>query len=226
MAAALPAFAAPTAPTVGLPDLKAKARASAVEFEAVFLNSMFAQMFTGIDGDGPFGGGGSAGVWRSFLTDEYSRSFAKAGGIGIADHVYPAATAARLSEVMDALAGVVQQETELVRSGRLGAATKLEVQKAELARRYVADTLKLRGRHAQLPPDLSATLRQRHESFRGLLQLNLTVLATAQAVSEGIVRGVSGELARKSAPQTYGAGGRTVAPGKSASPPLAVSRSL
>ena len=51
---------------------------------------MFSQMFTGIDGDGPFGGGGGAGVWRSFLSDEYSKSFAKAGGIGIADHVYAA----------------------------------------------------------------------------------------------------------------------------------------
>ena len=60
----------------------------AVDFEAVFLNSMFSQMFTGIDGDGPFGGGGGVGVWRSFLTDEYAKSFAKAGGIGIADHVY------------------------------------------------------------------------------------------------------------------------------------------
>ncbi len=64
--------------------------AAAQDFEAVFLNSMFSQMFTGIDGDGPFGGGGGAGVWRSFLTDEYSKSFAKAGGIGIADHVYRA----------------------------------------------------------------------------------------------------------------------------------------
>jgi flagellar protein FlgJ len=27
-------------------------------------------------------------VWRSFLTDEYSKSFAKAGGVGIADQVY------------------------------------------------------------------------------------------------------------------------------------------
>ena len=71
-------------------DFKAKARTQATDFEAVFLNSMFGQMFTGIDGDGPFGGGGSAGVWRSFLTDEYSKSFAKAGGIGIADHVYRA----------------------------------------------------------------------------------------------------------------------------------------
>jgi hypothetical protein len=52
------------------------------------------------------------------------------------------------------------------------------------------------------------------------------VLATAHAVSEGIVRGVSDELARKAAPQTYGSSGRANAPGKSATAPLAVSRSL
>ncbi len=69
-------------------DPKAKAKAAAQDFEAVFLNSMFSQMFTGIDGEGPFGGGAGTGVWRSFLTDEYAKSTAKAGGIGIADHVY------------------------------------------------------------------------------------------------------------------------------------------
>lgn len=67
---------------------KAKAKASSQDFEAVFLNSMFQQMFTGISGDGPFGGSGATGVWRSFLTDEYSKTFAKSGGIGIADQVY------------------------------------------------------------------------------------------------------------------------------------------
>lgn len=61
-----------------------KAKRAAEEFEAVFLNSMFQQMFTGIDGDGPFGGG----VWRSFLADEYAKSFAKSGGIGIGCEVY------------------------------------------------------------------------------------------------------------------------------------------
>jgi flagellar protein FlgJ len=71
-----------------MPSAAAKARASAVDFEAVFLNTMFSQMFTGIEGEGPFGGSGGAGVWRSFLTDEYAKSFAKAGGIGLADHVY------------------------------------------------------------------------------------------------------------------------------------------
>ena len=68
--------------------VKATAKGAAENFEAMFLNSMFQHMFTGIDGEGPFGGGGAAGVWRSFLTDEYAKSFAKAGGIGIADQVY------------------------------------------------------------------------------------------------------------------------------------------
>ena len=68
----------------------AKAKQTAEDFEAVFLNNMFQQMFTGIEGDGPFGGKGSSGVWRSFLTDEYAKSFAKKGGIGLADHVYKA----------------------------------------------------------------------------------------------------------------------------------------
>jgi Rod binding domain-containing protein len=95
---AIPALAAQTGPaalgalassgTKGARDIQAKARASAEDFESVFLNSMFNQMLTSVGGDGPFGGGGSAGVWRSFLSEEYSKSFAKAGGIGIADHVY------------------------------------------------------------------------------------------------------------------------------------------
>jgi Rod binding domain-containing protein len=69
-------------------DKNAKAHAAAQDFEAVFLNSMFQQMFAGLTGDGPMGGQGATGVWRSFLTDEYARTFARSGGIGIGDQVY------------------------------------------------------------------------------------------------------------------------------------------
>lgn len=62
------------------------ARAQAEEFEAVFLNTMIQKMFGDV-GQGPYSGGTAAGPWRSFLIDEYARSFAKGGGIGIADHV-------------------------------------------------------------------------------------------------------------------------------------------
>jgi len=64
-------------------DKVAKAKAAGEDFEAVFLNSMFQQMFAGV-GQGPFSGGNGANIWRSFLTDEYSKSFVKAGGVGIA----------------------------------------------------------------------------------------------------------------------------------------------
>ena len=64
-----------------------KAQTTGEEFEAVFLNSMFNQMFAGLSGDGPFGGAGAAGTWRSFLTEEYAKSFAKGGGIGIGAEV-------------------------------------------------------------------------------------------------------------------------------------------
>jgi flagellar protein FlgJ len=67
---------------------QAKARAAAQDFEAVFLNAMFQHMFTAMDGEGPLGGSGATGVWRSFLTQEYSKTIAKAGGIGIANDVY------------------------------------------------------------------------------------------------------------------------------------------
>lgn len=63
-------------------------KAVAQNFETMFLNSMLQQMYTGIDGEGPFGGNGATGVWRSFLTNEYAKTFAKAGGVGIADQVY------------------------------------------------------------------------------------------------------------------------------------------
>jgi flagellar protein FlgJ len=68
--------------------VKGKAKSAASEFESMFLNSMFQQMNTSVDGDGPFGGSGALKVWRSFLTDQYAKMFTQSGGIGIASHVY------------------------------------------------------------------------------------------------------------------------------------------
>jgi peptidoglycan hydrolase FlgJ len=70
--------------------INGKAKAASQQFEAMFLNTMFQQMYTGMDGDGPFGGSGALKIWRSMLTDQYATTFAKNGGIGIASHVYDA----------------------------------------------------------------------------------------------------------------------------------------
>jgi Rod binding domain-containing protein len=70
------------------PQAQAKAKATATDFEAMFLNQMFSQMTSGLKGDGPFGNTPGTGVWRSMLTEQYSKNFAKAGGVGISDEVY------------------------------------------------------------------------------------------------------------------------------------------
>jgi Rod binding domain-containing protein len=70
------------------PQGQERAKATATDFEAMFLNSMFSQMTSGLKGDGPFGETQGTGVWRSMLTEQYSKSFARAGGVGIATEVY------------------------------------------------------------------------------------------------------------------------------------------
>ncbi|MBR0874582.1 flagellar assembly peptidoglycan hydrolase FlgJ [Bradyrhizobium tropiciagri] len=70
------------------PQAQAKAKATATDFESMFLNTMFSQMTTGLKGDGPFGDTVGTGAWRSMLTDQYAKNFAKAGGVGISSDVF------------------------------------------------------------------------------------------------------------------------------------------
>jgi hypothetical protein len=144
--------------------------------------------------------------------------------IGEAQHAI-----ANLERIMDALLATVEEETGLVRNGRIADAARLEETKSELAGRYFAQTERLKANKMFIQrtlPDALAALRRRHDSFHALLQINLTVLATAHAVSEGIVRGVSDEINRSQVPQTYGASGRAVAAKPKNRQPMAISRSL
>ena len=134
-----------------------------------------------------------------------------------------------LMEVMSALLAVIERETELVRAGKVREAMALETKKSELSRRYVGTIAHLKNSQnylARATPDLLAALHRHHDTFRAMLQVNLTVLATAHAVSEGIVRGVSNEMQRRSMPNTYTATGARTTPGPRNHAPLSVSRSL
>ena len=87
---------------------------------------------------------------------------------------------------MEALLNIVEDETALVREGRLGEIQRLQAAKSALARDYVADTTQLEASRAflsQIMPSALSALRTRHDQFRALLQVNLTVLATVHAVS-------------------------------------------
>jgi hypothetical protein len=136
---------------------------------------------------------------------------------------------ANLNKIMDRLTETVEEETARVRAGKLRDAVELEGPKHELSLLFTAEIQRVKAARAiiaQSLPEALDKLRRRHDAFQSLLQTNLTVLATAHAVSEGIIRGVSGELARKAAPSTYGANGRANLPSSKTSPPMSVCRSL
>ncbi len=132
-----------------------------------------------------------------------------------------------LMNLMDVMLNTVEQETALVRAGHLKDAAALEATKAELARQYVADTNRLKANSGALTkhvPQLVDALRKRHETFQAILQMNLTVLATAHAVSEGLIRGAAAEAAREAAPQTYGRSGQANAPSRNMPMPVSINR--
>jgi hypothetical protein len=139
------------------------------------------------------------------------------------------AAIAHLTQIMDGLEAVVVEETALVRAGQLRKATSLEFKKNELSGIYfqAVERLKANGKTLlrKLPQDVAA-LARRHELLQAVLKTNLAVLATAHAVSEGIMRRLSGDLVRKASPQIYGASGKTTAPDSKRGQPLAFSRTL
>src|SRR5690606_12038731 len=97
--------------------------------------------------------------------------------------------------------------------------------KTDLAAVYLRE-IELLKSHAgfigQTVPVLVDELRRAHETFREILNHNLRVVATAQSVAEGILRGAADESNRRAGPQSYGANGKA-APAQTARP-VVVSR--
>ncbi len=62
-------------------------RKAAEEFEAVFVSQMLAPMFETLESDTMFGGGPGEDIYRSMMVEEYGKTIARSGGIGIADAV-------------------------------------------------------------------------------------------------------------------------------------------
>ncbi|HVI30325.1 rod-binding protein [Hansschlegelia sp.] len=90
-AAATPALAALGAQKAygARPPAKAADKLDAVaqDFEAVYLTQMMEQMFSGLGDGGPLGSGEAGSAYRSMLADQYGKTIAASGGIGLADDV-------------------------------------------------------------------------------------------------------------------------------------------
>jgi hypothetical protein len=139
------------------------------------------------------------------------------------------AAIAQVADLVEKLRTLIEQETALVHAGKVREASALAPQKSELTGKLyvVGERLKANAKFLQrAAPAHAAALHGLQDAFRSVLQRNMIVLATAHAVSEGIVRRLSGDLARKAAPQVYSASGRAVTPRPRDGKPLAVSKVL
>lgn len=152
----------------------------------------------------------------------------EAGGSASARLADPQQLFGQVCAIMDALQPVLEEETALVRAGRLADAATLHTRKAELASGYLAASQLFKTLAAHRPGaagEMVGALGERHGRLRSALQTNMTVLATVHAVAEDIVRGAAAALSRRNAPQAYGCGGRPSEPPAHRAGPLVVNRS-
>ncbi|MBL6939854.1 MAG: rod-binding protein [Alphaproteobacteria bacterium] len=73
----------PAIPTVPKSSDPATIKKVAQQFEGVFISQFLGEMFSGIQTDGPFGGGQGEEMFRSLMIDEYGRQIATQGGFGL-----------------------------------------------------------------------------------------------------------------------------------------------
>jgi hypothetical protein len=136
-------------------------------------------------------------------------------------------TMAGMTASMEALQILLEEETALVRAGRLAEAAQLHDRKAAISGDLMAASVKLKAEAATLSktrPDAFAAFRERQQDFHALLRLNMAVLATAHAVAEDLIRGATTRAAQQNMPQGYGASGAAPATAPRAAQPVLVSR--
>jgi Rod binding domain-containing protein len=85
--AAMTALQSAQVATPGRTNDPTQAKRAAEQFEGVFVSQFVSEMFSGISTDGPFGGGQGEAMFRSMMTDEYSKQIVAQGGFGLAASV-------------------------------------------------------------------------------------------------------------------------------------------
>ena len=116
---------------------------------------------------------------------------------------------AGLTQAMAALGAAMETETLHLAAGRLREGLALETSKAELAASYV-----LALRHAKanvvalarFAPEPLRAFKAAQVRFDAVVERNQAVIATAKAVSEGLIRSLADELERGARPMGYGPG--------------------
>lgn len=134
-----------------------------------------------------------------------------------------------IGRAMDDLLAVLTREADLVKAGRLAAATALAREKEEKATAYTRLMMIARDEVqtlAAFDPVAVETLKRRHDLFRAEVQINLAVLATARDVAEDLLRGVASEVGTPDEAGTYGPKGVPAPAMRASARGMAIDRNL
>jgi hypothetical protein len=126
-----------------------------------------------------------------------------------------------LTAALDDLEAALEIETALIGAGRIRDGLAAESRKAELSAAYVLQLQHAKAQIvalARLAPEALRRFRERQAAFERVMSRNQTVIATARAVAEGLIRGLSEAVEREVRPNVYGLPSRPPAPANSAAP--------
>jgi hypothetical protein len=124
---------------------------------------------------------------------------------------------------------LLQAETAQIRVGRIRDGLAEEARKSELATTYLRglETVKANAvALARFAPDAVERLRKGHAGFGRVVEANQTVVATARAVSESLIKSLSDEVNRAARPQTYAPARPAAAAYGPRNEPLVISKRL
>jgi flagellar biosynthesis/type III secretory pathway chaperone len=135
----------------------------------------------------------------------------------------------RAAGTLDELVTVMNQETTLLRAGRMREAGALTADKTRLAQDYVTFARSVQRQIGRLKLEAPAEverLRTGHERLATQMADNLRVIATARSITEDLLTDVAATVGRAAHTKTYGASGQVDASSANSARGIAVNRAL
>lgn len=136
---------------------------------------------------------------------------------------------ARVEGTLNELVAIMNQETTLLRAGRLKDASQLTGEKTRLAQDYVGLSRSVQRQLFRLRDEVPADLKRLqsgHERLATQMAENLRVIATAKDVTEAVLTDVAETVGAQNRTRTYGASGTMQAAPGSHARGIAVNRAL
>jgi hypothetical protein len=133
---------------------------------------------------------------------------------------------AALTAALAELEGVLERETALIAAGRIREGLAEEARKSELSSAYMLQLQRAKANVvvlARLAPEPLRSFRERQAAFERVMNRNQIVIATARAVSEGLIRGLAEAMQRETRPNVYALPNRPVPAAPHAAAPLVFS---